>query len=240
VIQLKGICKSYPRPDEGPLEVLKNVELNINEGDYIAIVGPSGSGKSTLMNILGLLDHADSGEYLIDGENVAGLSSAKLAKLRNEKIGFVFQQFHLLPRTNAIENVEIPLIYSNADKPEQRAIEALKSVGLGDRMKHFPEELSGGQQQRVAIARALVTDPELILADEPTGNLDKTTGEDLMALLQQLNDNGRTIVVITHDENLARRARRTVRIDDGRLSELRDVTPDSAMSTAETEMGGAA
>jgi putative ABC transport system ATP-binding protein len=239
VIQLKGISKSYPRPDEGPLEVLKNVELNIHEGDYIAIVGASGSGKSTLMNILGLLDHADHGEYLLDGENVSGLSSAKLAKLRNEKIGFVFQQFHLLPRTNAIENVEIPLIYSNADKPEERAIAALKSVGLGDRMKHFPEELSGGQQQRVAIARALVTDPEIILADEPTGNLDKTTGEDLMALLQQLNDDGRTIVVITHDETLAKRAKRTVRIDDGCLSELRNVTPGTGTSPGETQVGGA-
>ena len=240
MIQLKGICKSYQRPDEGPLEVLKNVDLGINAGDYIAIVGPSGSGKSTLMNILGLLDRADSGEYLMDNENVAELSPAKLARLRNEKIGFVFQQFHLLPRTNAIENVEIPLIYSNADKPEERAIEALKSVGLGDRMKHFPEELSGGQQQRVAIARALVTDPDLILADEPTGNLDKTTGEDLMDLLQQLNDDGRTIVVITHDENLAKRAKRTVRIDDGRLTELRDMTPGSSASSTETQMGGVA
>ena len=240
MIQLKGICKSYPRPDEGPLEVLKNVELNINEGDYLAIVGPSGSGKSTLMNILGLLDHADSGEYLMDDEDVSGLAPAKLAKLRNKKIGFVFQQFHLLPRTNAIENVEIPLIYSNADDPEGRAIRALESVGLGDRMKHFPDELSGGQQQRVAIARALVTDPEIILADEPTGNLDKTTGEDLMDLLQQLNNDGRTIVVITHDENLAKRAKRTVRIDDGRLSELRDVTPGSDVRPGETQVGGVA
>jgi putative ABC transport system ATP-binding protein len=240
VIQLKGICKSYPRPDEGPLEVLRNIELNIYEGDYIAIVGPSGSGKSTLMNILGLLDHADSGEYVMDGENVAGLSPAKLAKLRNEKIGFVFQQFHLLPRTTAIENVEIPLIYSNADNPEERAIEALKNVGLEERLKHMPEELSGGQQQRVAIARALVTDPQLILADEPTGNLDKASGEGLMDLLQNLNEDGRTIVVITHDENLAKRAKRTVRIDDGRLSELRDVTPDSSGSSGETQMGDVA
>jgi putative ABC transport system ATP-binding protein len=240
VIQLKGICKSYPRPGEDPLEVLKNVELDINEGDYIAIVGPSGSGKSTLMNILGLLDHADSGEYLMDGENVSGLSPAKLAKLRNEKIGFVFQQFHLLPRTNAIENVEIPLIYSDADNPEERAIEALKKVGLGDRMKHVPEALSGGQQQRVAIARALVTDPKLILADEPTGSLDKTTGEDLMALLQQLNDDGRTIVVITHNEDLARRAKRTLRIDNAQLIEMRDVSPDSDMKSGEPQMGGVA
>lgn len=240
MIQLKGICKSYPRPSEEPLQVLHNVDLTINEGDYLAIVGPSGSGKSTLMNILGFLDHADSGEYLMDGDNVAGLSSTELAKLRNQKIGFVFQQFHLLPRTNAIENVEIPLVYSNADNPEQRAIDALKSVGLGERMKHFPEELSGGQQQRVAIARALVTDPELILADEPTGNLDKASGEDLMDLLEKLNEDGRTIVVITHDENLAKRAKRTVRIDDGRLSELRDVTPDSNVGSGETQMGDVA
>lgn len=229
MIELKGICKSYPRPSEGPLEVLRNVDLTINDGEYVAIVGPSGSGKSTLMNILGLLDTADSGEYLMNGENVSGLSSKKLAKLRNQKIGFVFQQFHLLPRTNAIENVEIPLVYSNADNPEQLAIEALQSVGLGERMKHYPEELSGGQQQRVAIARALVTNPDLILADEPTGNLDKASGEDLMDLLQKLNEDGRTIVVITHDENLAKRAKRTVRIDDGRLSELRDVTNETQM-----------
>jgi putative ABC transport system ATP-binding protein len=228
VIQLRGICKSYARPSEGALQVLKNIDLDINDGEYVAIVGPSGSGKSTLMNILGLLDTPDSGEYTLSGEAVAGLSSTKLAKLRNSKIGFVFQQFHLLPRTTAIENVEIPLIYSNADNPEERAVEALKKVGLGERLKHTPEELSGGQQQRVAIARALVTDPDLILADEPTGNLDKASGEDLMDLFEKLNDDGRTIVVITHDENLARRAKRVVRIDDGRLSELRDVTPEKS------------
>ncbi len=228
MIQLRGICKSYARPSEGALQVLKNIDLDINDGEYVAIVGPSGSGKSTLMNILGLLDTSDSGEYTLSGEAVAGLSSTKLAKLRNSKIGFVFQQFHLLPRTTAIENVEIPLIYSNADNPEERAVEALKKVGLGERLKHTPEELSGGQQQRVAIARALVTDPDLILADEPTGNLDKASGEDLMDLFEKLNDDGRTIVVITHDENLARRAKRVVRIDDGRLSELRDVTPEKS------------
>ena len=239
MIQLKGICKSYARPDEGPLEVLKNVEINIDQGEYVAIVGPSGSGKSTLMNILGLLDRTDTGDYLLDGESVSGLSSAKLAKLRNQKIGFVFQQFHLLPRTSAIENVEIPLVYSNADNPEQRAIAALEQVGLGDRMKHYPEELSGGQQQRVAIARALVTDPDLILADEPTGNLDKASGQDLMDLFQKLNEDGRTIIVITHDENLAKRAKRVVRIDDGRLSELRDVTP-SEPDSSESQMGDVA
>ncbi len=239
MIQLKGICKSYPRPDEGLLEVLKNVEINISQGEYVAIAGPSGSGKSTLMNILGLLDRADSGEYQLDGESVSDLSSAKLAKLRNQKIGFVFQQFHLLPRTSAIENVEIPLIYSNADNPEQRAIAALEQVSLGDRMKHYPEELSGGQQQRVAIARALVTDPELILADEPTGNLDKASGEDLMDLFQKLNEGGRTIIVITHDENLAKRAKRVVHIDDGRLIELRDVTP-SETTSSESQIGDVA
>jgi putative ABC transport system ATP-binding protein len=220
--------------------VLQNVDLTIHAGDYIAIVGPSGSGKSTLMNILGCLDTADSGEYLMGGENVSRLSSKELAKLRNQKIGFVFQQFHLLPRTNAIENVEIPLVYSNADNPEQLAIDALKSVGLGDRMRHFPEELSGGQQQRVAIARALVTDPEVILADEPTGNLDKSSGEDLMTLLEKLNDDGRTIIVITHDESLAKRAKRIVRIDDGRLSELRDVFPDSDVNSGKIEVGDVA
>ena len=190
-------------------------------GEYVAIVGPSGSGKSTLMNILGLLDRADSGEYSIDGQSVSGLSASALARMRNAKIGFVFQQFHLLPRTNAVENVEIPLIYSNADNPQERAIAALKRVGLGERLKHYPEELSGGQQQRVAIARALVTNPELILADEPTGNLDKASGEDLMGLFEELSADGRTIIVITHHEKLAERAKRVVRIDDGRLTEVR-------------------
>jgi putative ABC transport system ATP-binding protein len=218
LIKLRSVKKVYNRPDQGPLEVLKGVDMDINKGDYVAIVGPSGSGKSTLMNILGLLDRPDSGEYELDGEKIKELSSSALAKLRNKKIGFVFQQFHLLPRTSAVENVEIPLIYSNADNLEQLAIAALTSVGLKDRLKHYPEELSGGQQQRVAIARALVTDPELILADEPTGNLDKASGEELMDLFQTLNAQGRTIIVITHDENLAKRARRVVRIDDGRIN----------------------
>lgn len=244
MIELKGICKSYPRPDEGPLEVLKNVDLAIGEGEYVAIVGPSGSGKSTLMNILGLLDHAESGEYLLDGESISGLPAKRMAKLRNQKIGFVFQQFHLLPRTSAIENVEIPLIYSNADNPEQRAIDSLTKVGLGDRLKHYPEALSGGQQQRVAIARALVTDPELILADEPTGNLDKASSEGLMDLFQKLNDDGRTVVVITHDEILAQRAKRVVHIDDGHLSELSNGTPSESVPSesgqSESQMGDVA
>jgi ABC-type lipoprotein export system ATPase subunit len=227
MIRLKGINKSYKRPDEGPLHVLSNVDLTVEKGEYVAIVGPSGSGKSSLMNILGLLDRADSGVYELDGRDIAGLSASELAKLRNSKIGFVFQQFHLLPRTTAIENVEIPLVYSNAENPEQLAIEALKRVGLGERMKHYPEELSGGQQQRVAIARALVTNPDLILADEPSGNLDKVSGEDLMNLFDQLNADGRTIVVITHDDKLAERAKRVVRIDGGRLTEVRRASQSS-------------
>lgn len=240
MIHLKGICKSYPRPDGGALEVLKNIDLTVEDGEYVAIVGPSGSGKSTLMNILGLLDHTDTGDYVLGGDVVSGLSSNALAKLRNQKIGFVFQQFHLLPRTNAIENVEVPLVYSNADNPEQLAIDALTRVGLGDRLKHYPEELSGGQQQRVAIARALVTNPDLILADEPTGNLDKASGEDLMNLFEELNNDGRTIVVITHDENLAKRAKRTVRIDDGCLSELSNVSPAAGGSPDQPKMGDVA
>ncbi len=230
MIRLKGINKFYKRPDEGPLHVLSNVDLTVEKGEYVAIVGPSGSGKSSLMNILGLLDRADSGVYELDGRDTSGLSASELAKLRNSKIGFVFQQFHLLPRTTAIENVEIPLVYSNAKDPEQLAIDALKRVGLGERLKHYPEELSGGQQQRVAIARALVTNPALILADEPSGNLDKASGEDLMTIFDQLNADGRTIVVITHDDKLAERAKRVVRIDGGHLTEVRH-TSQSPTST---------
>ena len=216
MIQLKGICKSYPRPDEGPLEVLRNIEININEGDYIAIVGPSGSGKSTLMNILGLLDHADSGEYLMDGENVSGLSSAKLANLRNQKIGFVFQQFHLLPRTTAIENVEIPLVYSNADNAEQRAIDALKSVGLGDRMKHMPEELSGGQQQRTAVARAIFKDSSTFFGDEPVSAVDEHQSHTVM---EAIAISHRTVVLSMHDVELALKySSRVIGLKEGELA----------------------
>jgi len=220
MIECKGICKSYDRPGEPPLHVLSAIDLTINKGEFIAIVGPSGSGKSTLMHILGLLDRADSGSFRLNGMDASDMNQGQLAAARNQHIGFVFQQFHLLPRATAVENVALPLIYSQTTNPEERAIEALCSVGLEDRIKHFPTQLSGGQQQRVAIARALVTNPGLILADEPTGNLDQASGKEIMNLFHQLNQNGRTIVFITHDRALAAQAKRVLKIEEGRLSEI--------------------
>jgi putative ABC transport system ATP-binding protein len=219
MIQLRGICKSYERPGEGRLEVLRDIDLDIEQGEFVAITGPSGSGKTTLMNIVGLLDHADSGSYLLSGRTLSSASTNELARIRNQTIGFVFQQFHLLPRTTAAENVELPLLYSNAVEIESKAVEALCRVGLEDRLSHYPNELSGGQQQRVAIARALVNEPDLILADEPTGNLDSEAGQGVLELLQELNGSGKTVVMITHDVELARQASRIVHIDAGRLTE---------------------
>jgi putative ABC transport system ATP-binding protein len=222
MIQLRDISKSYERPGEGVLKVLKEIDFKVEKGEFVAIVGPSGSGKSTLMNILGLLDTPDSGDYELLGSAVSGLSAKELARTRNSTIGFVFQQFHLLPRTTAAENVELPLVYSDSNKSgggtRKRAIDALCRVGLEDRLTHYPGELSGGQQQRVAIARALVNDPDVILADEPTGNLDQESGSQVMQLFRDLNDSGSTILFITHDPKLASQASRVVRIDDGRLS----------------------
>jgi putative ABC transport system ATP-binding protein len=222
MIQLQNIAKSYERPGEGVLKVLKEIDFKVEKGEFVAIVGPSGSGKSTLMNILGLLDTPDSGEYELLGSRISGLSAKELARTRNSTIGFVFQQFHLLPRTTAAENVELPLIYSNGNKisggTHNKAINALCRVGLEDRLTHYPSELSGGQQQRVAIARALVNDPDVILADEPTGNLDQESGHQVMDLFRDLNNSGSTILFITHDQHLASQASRVVRIDDGRLS----------------------
>ena len=217
MIRLSNITKSFTRPDQGQLDVLRGIDCEIAAGEFVAVVGPSGSGKSTLMNILGLLDHPDQGEYELAGRLVSGLEPNELASIRNRSIGFVFQQFHLLPRTTAVENVELPLIYSDADDPEQRAIDALCRVGLENRLDHYPSQLSGGQQQRVAIARALVTDPELILADEPTGNLDAEATEEIMQLLDELHRAGRTIVLITHDPALADRCSSVMSIDGGRL-----------------------
>jgi len=222
MIQLRDITKSYERPGEGVLKVLNEIDFKVEKGEFVAIVGPSGSGKSTLMNILGLLDTPDSGDYELVGSRVSSLSAKELARTRNSTIGFVFQQFHLLPRTTAAENVELPLVYSDGDKSgggtRKKAIDALCRVGLEDRLTHYPSELSGGQQQRVAIARALVNDPDVILADEPTGNLDQESGRQVMELFRDLNNSGSTILFITHDQQLASQASRVVRIDDGRLS----------------------
>ncbi len=219
MIVLKGICKGYDRPGEPRLEVLKHVDLTVRSGDFAAIVGPSGSGKTTLINLIGLLDRADAGDYTLEGERVAQLTARRCAELRNRRIGFVFQQFHLLPRTTALENVALPLLYAKHRDPETRAAQALARVGLADRLRHKPNELSGGQQQRVAIARALVNDPAVILADEPTGNLDRESGARIMAMLEELHEEGRTILMITHDRDNAARAERVLTIDDGVLTE---------------------
>ena len=218
MIRLRNISKSFTRPDRGRLEVLKGIDCDVNTGEFVAIVGSSGSGKSTLMNILGLLDQPDEGEYTLGGNTVSGLNPTELAGIRNRRIGFVFQQFHLLPRTTAVENVELPLIYSDAAEPDKLAVSALCRVGLEDRLDHYPSQLSGGQQQRVAIARALVADPDLILADEPTGNLDQESTEEIMELFCELNRSGRTIILITHDLDLAARCSSMLRIDGGRLT----------------------
>jgi len=219
MIRLRAIKKSFSRPGSGRLEVLKGIDCDVKPGEFVAFVGSSGSGKSTLMNILGLLDQPDAGEYALGGDTVSGRSPTELARIRNRRIGFVFQQFHLLPRTTAVENVELPLVYSDAAQPEQLAVDALCRVGLEDRLEHYPSQLSGGQQQRVAIARALVTDPELILADEPTGNLDQESTDEIMELFCGLNRSGRTIVLVTHDMDLTARCSSILRIDGGRLIE---------------------
>ncbi|MCK9481340.1 MAG: ABC transporter ATP-binding protein [Bacteroidia bacterium] len=199
------------------LRVLKNLNLRVDKGDYVALMGPSGSGKSTLMNIIGCLDNFDSGKYLLNGIDVTGLSDNSLAEIRNKQIGFIFQTFNLLPRYTALENVELPLIYAGVSKKErvQRAKEALEQVGLSDRITHKPNELSGGQRQRVAVARALVNRPAILLADEPTGNLDSQTSEEIMQLFEQIYLQGNTIILVTHEEDIARKSKRIIRLKDG-------------------------
>ena len=217
LIELKGICKVY-QMGEVRVRALSDVSLGIHEGELTAIMGPSGSGKSTLMNIIGCLDQPTSGQYLLDGSMVSTLDDNELARIRNRKIGFVFQMYNLLPRTPALGNVEVPLVYAGARNRRERAMRALEEVGLGDRARHRPNELSGGEQQRVAIARALVNNPDIILADEPTGNVDSKTGLGIIALFQRLNqERGITIIYVTHDSEVAQFTRRIIHLRDGAL-----------------------
>ncbi|MCG8345691.1 MAG: ABC transporter ATP-binding protein [Chlorobiales bacterium] len=218
VINMQALCRFYEMGDQ-QVRALDNINLTFKRNEYVAVMGPSGSGKSTLMNIIGCLDTPSSGRYEFNGKNVAELDDDELARIRNREIGFVFQTFNLLPRLNCIRNVELPLIYAgiNAEERSERAWEALKKVGLGDRMTHKPSELSGGQIQRVAIARALINNPSLILADEPTGNLDTATSMGIMEIFSELSRTGNTIILITHEKDIARHARRIVRLRDGKI-----------------------
>jgi len=219
IIRMSNIRKIY---DTGKVKVeaLKGIDLDVYPGEFLAIVGPSGSGKSTLMNLLGCLDTPSEGTYQIGGDNVAGVTRDELAEIRNRRVGFVFQSFNLLPHLTALENVELPMLFGGVSPKERRtrATEVLEKVGLGDRIDHKPTELSGGQMQRVAIARALAMNPDILLADEPTGNLDTTSGTDIMSIFNELWQNGRTLVIITHDPALAKRASRIVEIRDGRIT----------------------
>ncbi len=217
MIVLHNVNKTFKRPGGEAIRALADVSLRIDRGEFVAIVGPSGSGKSTLMNILGLLDVPSDGSYRLDAQEVGHLSLREQAGLRNRKIGFVFQAFHLLPRTSALENVELPLLYSDRKSIRGLGRQALEAVNLGDRVHHRPSELSGGQQQRVAIARALVNEPDLLLADEPTGNLDRRAASEIMAIFQTLNRGGRTILVVTHDSEIAAHCGRIARIEGGRI-----------------------
>jgi putative ABC transport system ATP-binding protein len=221
ILSLQDVRKTYATGAVA-VDALRGVSMDVDSGDYVAIMGPSGSGKSTLMHIIGCLDVPTSGRYELAGQDVSGMSEAQLAQVRNAQIGFVFQQFNLLPTLTAWRNVALPLCYAGvpAAQRRSRAVTALERVGLAERVDHRPGELSGGQQQRVAIARALVTDPSLLLADEPTGNLDSTSTEDVLRLLDDLHDSGRTILLITHEEDVAGRAQRTLRIRDGQLDHL--------------------
>jgi len=217
IIQAKGINKIYNQSKTSEVVAVRDVSLEIQKGEFVAIMGASGSGKSTLMNILGCLDRPTKGIMILDGAEVSRLDDEELAKVRNKKIGFVFQMFNLLPRTNALENVELPLIYSDRPNLSRLARQALEAVGLKDRAHHYPSELSGGEQQRVAIARALVNEPEIIFADEPTGNLDSRSSYEIISLFQKLNEQAKTIVLVTHELDIAEHARRIIKISDGQI-----------------------
>lgn len=218
MIETRNLTKIYHMGDQ-EIRALDGVSVSIPKGSFIALTGSSGSGKSTLMHILGCLDRPDSGQYLLDGEDVSRLSDNRLAEIRNRRVGFVFQTFNLLPRTTALENIEVPLHYRGERKPRAKALEALRRVSLEDRQHHQPGQLSGGQRQRVAIARAIVTEPDILLADEPTGNLDTATGEEILVIFEELNRQGVTVILVTHEPEVAGRCRRIIRLRDGKIIE---------------------
>jgi putative ABC transport system ATP-binding protein len=235
IIELKSIVKTYEMGGVEQVLALRGVSVNIARNEYVAIMGPSGSGKSTLMNIIGCLDTPTSGQYLFNGLNVSEMNDNELAKIRNREIGFVFQTFNLLARSDSLHNVELPLIYAGIPSAERkrRATETLQHVQLGDRIHHKPNELSGGQRQRVAVARALVTKPSIILADEPTGNLDSRTGEEIMMLFQELHGQGNTIILVTHEPDIAEHAHRTIRLRDGHIESDEPVTKRRTYTAAQ-------